>query len=49
MIELTGLSKETTYYVRAFVKRPGEDVQYSETAVFTTLSGKPGENDNVTP
>lgn len=45
---LTGLTKGATYYVRTYaVSAVG--TQYSNSISFTTISGWPGEDDNVTP
>ncbi|MCR4919621.1 MAG: hypothetical protein K5928_07410 [Prevotella sp.] len=47
-LRLTGLDAGTTYYIRAYaVSAVG--TQYSNSLSFTTVSGWPGEDDNVTP
>lgn len=47
-LELMDLTPGTTYFMRAFAIT-ATGVEYSNTVEFTTLSGKPGEDDNVTP
>ena len=50
-IQLTGLSPETLYYVRAFALMQNQtEVNYSEKSVsFSTTANEPGVNDNKTP
>lgn len=47
-LTLTGLEQSTTYYVRAYVIT-AMGTQYSDSQSFTTASGSPGSDDNVTP
>ena len=47
-LTLTGLEQSTTYYVRAYVIT-AMGTQYSESVSFTTASGTPGSDDNITP
>ena len=47
-LTLTGLEPNTVYYVRAYVIT-AMGTQYSESQSFTTASGWPGGDDNVTP
>jgi len=47
-IQLTGLTPNTTYYIRAFAVN-AVGIQYSNSNTFTTSSTWPGENDVVTP
>lgn len=47
-LTLTGLEQGTTYYVRAYVIT-ALGTQYSDSQSFTTASGTPGSDDNVTP
>lgn len=47
-LTLTGLEPNTVYYVRAYVIT-AMGTQYSESQSFTTASGTPGSDDNVTP
>ena len=47
-LTLTGLEQGTTYYVRAYVIT-ALGTQYSDSQSFTTTSGTPGSDDNVTP
>lgn len=47
-LSLTGLEPNTKYYVRAFVFST-VGYQYSESISFTTKTGQPESDDNVTP
>ena len=47
-IQLTGLTPNTTYFIRAFAVN-AVGIQYSNSNSFTTSSTWPGENDVVTP
>lgn len=47
-LTLSGLEQSTTYFVRAYVIT-AMGTQYSDSQSFTTASGTPGSDDNVTP